>query len=258
MPKTAPGKVYRRTYSQEDLDKAIDMLRSGEILYTVSKVCHVPYNTLKYKWEKVKTGDTQYAEIKTGHLSPSIESQLVAWILESFENGAPVSYIELKLAVMNHCDKYHGKKCYLHNKVPSVRFMKRFTIRHPEVNGKLIHRDGERLEQPTTANLTTAWTDDDDDGYFYNDQQQNIDYVAVEDLNPEMVDIKCEPCPSPPPIEPSAIDEIESLKVENYMKLDNLPSWISSSKYSQALDEVKNEWTRSRGKFMQSLKCNSS
>lgn len=129
MPKIKEGAKYQKTYSQDDIRKALEAIKSGIPVREVSRRFNIPRATLQFrKSDKFK---------KTGFGPPPVltseeEALLIKWIEENHRKGFPRRKEDLQYAVKEFLDLNPRKNPFVNN-LPGNGWYKAFLKRHPHI-----------------------------------------------------------------------------------------------------------------------------
>lgn len=126
MPKVKKDKKYLKGYSEENLQTAVQAVKSGMPKKTASKLYNVPRATLQFrlgsKFSKPELGRNTY-------LTKHEETELVQWILESHRKGFPKRKLDIQLSVKGFIDACNRNTPFKEN-IPGDRWYKLFMQRH--------------------------------------------------------------------------------------------------------------------------------
>ncbi|CAK1603693.1 unnamed protein product [Parnassius mnemosyne] len=129
MPKSAKGEVYKKKYTEEDLEAAIQAIQNGMSKRAAAKVFGIPRGTLQFR--------LQGNFLKTRPGPPTIltndeENTLVEWIIQSSRKGFPRRKEDLLHSVTDFLKKSPRPNNFIDNK-PGEGWYKLFLKRHPEI-----------------------------------------------------------------------------------------------------------------------------
>ncbi|XP_025161698.1 uncharacterized protein LOC112590140 isoform X1 [Harpegnathos saltator] len=124
------SKVASTSYSQSDVEKAVDAVRLGMSLRTASKTFGVPKSTV---YSKVKNIHSMNATLGPASiLTPDEEDLLVKWIFHSSDKGFPVTKDQLLDSVKILILELKRDNPFTNNR-PGRHWYEGFCRRHPEL-----------------------------------------------------------------------------------------------------------------------------
>lgn len=131
------AKVYRKKYTEKDIQHAIDYLQAGHTknVSLAADKFHVPHCTLRNRWLGLH-GPANHSQESRQYLTEAEECTLCDWIEHRSETGRPLS----KKSLLQKVEKVAGKK-------PSSKWYRRFLKCHPELQlGKPSGLDPKRAQ----------------------------------------------------------------------------------------------------------------
>jgi hypothetical protein len=141
MPK---AKVWRKTWAEHDIQKALDYLRAGHSS-NISKTADkfgVPRRTLGNRWHN-RSDAARAAHRRQQHLSNAEEEALADWIVHRSDIARPLN----KRTLLRKLERIIGRK-------PSPMWYRRFLKRHPNVRlGKPSGLDPKRAQSFNRATI---------------------------------------------------------------------------------------------------------
>lgn len=120
----------RKTYSLENMEKAIAAVNDGNSFRRAAVMFGVPMPTLFRKFKLPETLD-----VKTGHptlLHPDHENEIASWLRYRAERGYPANKLELLDEVQNYVEELEVENPFVASK-PGRHWYENFLKRHPEV-----------------------------------------------------------------------------------------------------------------------------
>lgn len=130
MPKTTEGKKYSKSYTENDLLKALTAIESGMPKREASKLFHIPRATIQFrlsnKFVKSSPGPPTI-------LTSQEESILVDWIKECHRKGFPRRKDDVQASVKQFLDEKPRPNPFKGN-YPGEGWYKAFIKRHPDIS----------------------------------------------------------------------------------------------------------------------------
>lgn len=127
MPKVKKSKPYKKKYSEEDLQLAINAFKNGMSKKEASKLYHIPRATIQFrlsnKFTKITHGPAPI-------LSQPEEKTLIEWITESHKKGFPRRKEDIQVSVKAFLDE-NGRKTPFKDNLPGNHWYESFLKRHP-------------------------------------------------------------------------------------------------------------------------------
>lgn len=127
MPKVKKNITYNKGYNEEDVQKALEAIRSGSSKKAAAKKYGVPRSTLQFRlgpnFTKIEVGRSTF-------LTKDEEDSLVKWLIDSHRKGFPRRKIDLQLSVKSFLDANIRKTPFKDN-MPGNHWYKLFLKRHP-------------------------------------------------------------------------------------------------------------------------------
>lgn len=148
MPKVKKNFKYKKSYSEQVLQRALAEVKSGAPKKTVAVKYGIPRQTLQFrlgpKFKKIEKGPSTY-------LTKNEENKLVDWLTESQKKGFPRRKEDIQASVKAFLDS-NKRKTPFKNNIPGKHWYDAFLKRHPE----LVHRTPEAV---TSASANVSETD---------------------------------------------------------------------------------------------------
>ena len=133
MPKVKKTKAYSKNYSEEQLQRALEAIKSGISKKAAATRFNIPRATLQFrlssKFSKPELGRNTY-------LTKDEETALVEWILDSHRKGFPIRKMDLQLSVKGFLDACNRSTPFKDN-LPGDRWYKLFMKRHPIITERI-------------------------------------------------------------------------------------------------------------------------
>lgn len=129
MPKVKTGHEYKKSYVEDDLQKALAEIANGMPIKQASYKFNVPRATIQFRMS---------SNLKKKSLGPSTilmpeeENILVTWLIENYKKGFPRRKEDVQATVQDFINEHPRQNPFTDNR-PGEGWYKAFLKRHPEL-----------------------------------------------------------------------------------------------------------------------------
>lgn len=130
MPKVKTNKAYEKSYSEDDVLRALESIRNGMSQRKATQEFGVPRSTLQFRVSDKFRNKTSHGPNPV--LSPDEESRIEEWISVCQRNGFPVRIEAVQDSVKRYLDEHPRQNPFVNNR-PGRGWCRAFFKRHTNV-----------------------------------------------------------------------------------------------------------------------------